>query len=161
MNKKKIAQTTLRVCVLEGDYTHLQTVGVPLPLCIQTQELGLSLNATLWTAKQSYNGFSVSFWPMSVVGYPPHRLSKPSKRRRRRRRRRNNRNNSPPKLMRVRVVRRDWSLARLLNLLLSHLPPSHLVPTLRSLFHHLRKQSQAVIRWILDPVSPWLLMFGM
>ena len=84
MEKPKI-----RVSVLDGCYPHLLSVGVPLPLCVHMQELGLMLGTAQWTAKQSSSGFSVSFfWPAS---HPPF-CSNPRKRRRRRKKH-NNRSN--------------------------------------------------------------------
>ena len=84
-----MAQTAaIRVSVLEGSYAHLQAVGVPLPLCMHMQELGVWLNEAQWTAKQSIGGFSVSFfWPASArMPYHP-----PVRARRRRRRPKKNR----------------------------------------------------------------------
>ena len=68
-----MAQTVIRVSVLEGPYTHLQAVGVPLPLCMHMQELKLMLNEAQWTTKQSSGGFSVCFfWPASTAGNLPY-----------------------------------------------------------------------------------------
>ena len=55
-----------RICVsvLEGPFTVLSEVGVPLPVCISIQSKGLQLDKALWTARQSNGGFSVTFfWP--------------------------------------------------------------------------------------------------
>lgn len=84
MTQKKMAQTAaIRVSVLEGCYNHLQAVGVPLPLCMHMQELGLFLNTAQWTAKQSIGGFSVSFfWPALSVSPYHSAAPKPRKRRR-------------------------------------------------------------------------------
>ena len=50
--------------VLEGPFTVLSEVGVPLPVCISMQSKGLQLDKALWTARQSNGGFSVTFfWP--------------------------------------------------------------------------------------------------
>ena len=62
-----------RVSMLEGSFTGLQGVGIPLPVCIHLQDLGLQLEGAQWTAKQSNPGFSISFfWPVqdhsTVVG---------------------------------------------------------------------------------------------
>ena len=54
----------IRVSVLEGPFTVLSEVGVPLPVCISMQSKGLQLDKALWTARQSNGGFSVTFfWP--------------------------------------------------------------------------------------------------
>ena len=81
-----MAQTSIRVSVLEGCYSHLLAVGVPLPLCIHSQELGVVMDSAQWTAKQSSSGFSVSFfWPAPVpAGRQPFRPGVPKPRRRRR-----------------------------------------------------------------------------
>lgn len=80
-----MAQTTaIRVSVLEGSYSHLQASGVPLPLCIHMQELGVMLSTAQWTARQSLGGFSVSFfWPAEHKPYlsAAPKLRKPRKRR--------------------------------------------------------------------------------
>ena len=40
-------------------------VGIPLPVCIHLQDLGLQFEDAQWTAKQSNTGFSISFfWPV-------------------------------------------------------------------------------------------------
>ena len=62
-----------RVSMLEGSFTGLQGVGIPLPVCIHLQDLGLQLEDAQWTTKQSNTGFSISFfWPVqdcsTVIG---------------------------------------------------------------------------------------------
>ena len=82
-----------RPLVLDGCYLHLLSVGVPLPLCVHMQELGLMLGTAQWTAKQSSSGFSVSFfWPASH-----HPFCSNPRKRRRRRKKHNNRSNSRKK----------------------------------------------------------------
>ena len=53
----------IRVSVLEGPFTVLSEVGVPLPVCMSMQSKGLQLDKALWTATKSNGGFSVTFWP--------------------------------------------------------------------------------------------------
>ena len=63
--KKKIEikmAARIRVSVLEGPFTVLSEVGVPLPVCISMQSKGLQLDKALWTARQSNGGFSVTFF---------------------------------------------------------------------------------------------------
>ena len=56
----------IRVCVLEGDYVELAEAGAPIPVCLQMQQLELSLGKAQWSTRQTCGGFSVSFfWPMS------------------------------------------------------------------------------------------------
>ena len=51
--------------VLEGSFAGLQGVGIPLPVCIHLQDLGLQFEGAQWTAKHSNTGFSISFfWPV-------------------------------------------------------------------------------------------------
>ena len=82
--KLKMADGRIRVSVLEGSFAGLQGVGIPLPVCIHLQDLGLQFEAAQWTAKQSNTGFSISFfWPVqdrSVFG-----VNRPGKKRRKRR----------------------------------------------------------------------------
>ena len=47
----------IRVTVLEGSFAGLQGVGIPLPVCIHLQDLGLQFEGAQWTAKQSNTGF--------------------------------------------------------------------------------------------------------
>ena len=67
-----MADGRIRVSVLEGSFTGLQVVGIPLPVCIHLEDLELQLEGAQWTAKQSNTGFSISFfWPFqdcSTVG---------------------------------------------------------------------------------------------
>ena len=71
--------------VLEGSFAGLQGVGIPLPVCIHLQDLGLQFEGVQWTAKQSNIGFSISFfWPVqdcSAFG-----VNRPGKKRRKSRR---------------------------------------------------------------------------
>ena len=56
----------IRVCVLEGNYVELAEAGAPIPVCLQMQQLELSLGKAQWSTRQTCGGFSVSFfWPMS------------------------------------------------------------------------------------------------
>ena len=74
----------IRVSVLEGSFAGLEGVGIPLPVCIHLQDLGLQFEGAQWTAKQSNIGFSISFfWPVqdrSAFG-----VNRPGKKHRRRR----------------------------------------------------------------------------
>ena len=96
-----MAQTVIRVSVLEGPYTHLQAVGVPLPLCMHMQELKLMLNEAQWTAKQSSGGFSVGFfWPASTATagkLPYHSVVLKRNKRSRRKKKSNNGPGSKPR----------------------------------------------------------------
>ena len=47
-----MADGRIRVTVLEGSFTGLQGVGIPLPVCIHLQDLGLQFEGAQWTAKQ-------------------------------------------------------------------------------------------------------------
>ena len=82
--KLKMADGRIRVSVLEGSFAGLQGVGIPLPVCIHLQDLGLQFEGAQWTAKQSNTGFSISFfWPVqdrSAFG-----VNRPGKKRRKRR----------------------------------------------------------------------------
>ena len=89
-------ESSIRVFVLEAAYTRLQAVGIPMPLCMHMQELGMNMSDALWTSRQTKSGFSVPFfWPTctsSVPWYPPlyptgAGFIPPKKRRRRRRKR--------------------------------------------------------------------------
>ena len=57
------------------NHHRLQADGLPLPVSMQMQELGVRLSDAQWTARQSGGGFSLSlFWPtVSSHGrpYPP------------------------------------------------------------------------------------------
>ena len=53
-----VAAARIHVSVLEGPFTVLSEVGVPLPVCISMQSKGLQLDKALWTARQSNGGFS-------------------------------------------------------------------------------------------------------
>ena len=60
-----MADGRIRMTVLEGTFTGLQGVGIPLPFCIHLQDLGLQFECAQWTAKQSNTGYSISFfWPV-------------------------------------------------------------------------------------------------
>ena len=59
-----MADKTIKIAVLEGDFASLCALGFPLPLSLQFQQSCLRLNEAMWTAKSSSGGFSVSlFWP--------------------------------------------------------------------------------------------------
>ena len=74
----------IKVAVLEGDFASLCTLGFPLPLSLQLQQICLRLNEAMWTAMFSSGGFSVSFfWPASDL----KSQVQPKKRRKRRRER--------------------------------------------------------------------------
>ena len=79
------ASAAIRVCVLEGNYARMPELGLPLSLAVELQSRNLRLDSSLWTARSSNGGYSVSFfWP-----------SLQRKRRRRRRRQRKPPNNHP------------------------------------------------------------------
>ena len=60
-----MADGRIRVSVLEGFFAGLEGVGIPLPVCIHLQDLGLQFGGAQWTAKQSNTKFSISFfWPV-------------------------------------------------------------------------------------------------
>ena len=72
------ASAAIRVCVLEGIYARMIELGLPLSLAVELQSRNLRLDSSLWTARSSNGGYTVSFfWP-----------SQPQHKRRRRRRRR-------------------------------------------------------------------------
>ena len=88
-----MAQEPIYVVVLEGAYARLKAAGLPLPVCMQLQDLGVRLSDARWTARQSDGGFSVSlFWssPCCPPIYPVGDVLKPTKRRRRSKRPNNN-----------------------------------------------------------------------
>ena len=60
-----MADGRIRVSVLEGSFTDLKGVGIPLPVCIHLQDSGLQFGGAQWTAKQSNTEFSIFFfWPV-------------------------------------------------------------------------------------------------
>ena len=78
-----MADKSIRVAVLEGDFAVLSSVGLPLSLCVQLQVSCLKLSEALWTARKTPGGFSVNlFWPA-----PAPERNGGSKRRKRRKRR--------------------------------------------------------------------------
>ena len=82
----KMADGRIRVSVLEGSFAGLQGVGIPLPVCIHLQDLGLQLEGAQWTAKPSNTGFSISFFcPFQDCSTVSANL--PCKKRRKRRKR--------------------------------------------------------------------------
>ena len=60
-----MAAGAIRVCVLEGIYTKMTELSLPLSLAVELQYRGLHLDSSLWTARLSNGGYSVSlFWPL-------------------------------------------------------------------------------------------------
>ena len=58
----------IKVAVIEGDYADLCGLGLPLALSLQLQLQDLKLSGTLWSAKASASGFSVSlYWPTTTA----------------------------------------------------------------------------------------------
>ena len=59
-----MAESNIRVVVLESDFAGLSAVGFPLALSFQLQQNALRLSEAMWTAKSTDSGFSISFfWP--------------------------------------------------------------------------------------------------
>ena len=57
---------TIRVCVLEGQFTQLSNLGFPVSLAVELQQGGLCLDNAKWSSRLSDAGFSVSFfWPIA------------------------------------------------------------------------------------------------
>ena len=78
------ASAAFRVCVLEGNYAKMTELGLPLSLAVELQTSNLRLDTSLWTARHTNGGYSVSFfWPS------------PRCKRRRRRRQRKPSNSRP------------------------------------------------------------------
>ena len=78
-----MANKSVKVVVLEGDFASLIALGFPLSLSLQLQEGCLKLNQALWTAKSTKGRFSVSlFWSA-----PDGKSEALPKRRRKRKRR--------------------------------------------------------------------------
>ena len=75
-----MANKSIRVTVLEGNFATLSMAGFPLLLCMQLQTSGLKLCDAMWTAKSSAGGFSVG-----VSSKPAIDKGKEQKRRKRRR----------------------------------------------------------------------------
>ena len=48
----------IRVCVLEGIYTKMTELGLPLSLAVELQYRGLRLDSSLWTVRLSNGGYS-------------------------------------------------------------------------------------------------------
>ena len=83
-----MAQEPICVVVLESAYARLKAAGLPLPVCMQLQDLGVRLSDARWTARQSDGEFSVSLFrpnPCCPPIYPVSDVPKPTKRRRRKR----------------------------------------------------------------------------
>ena len=82
--EKKKADGRIRVSVLEGSFAGLEGVGIPLPVCIHLQDLGLQFEGAQWMAKQSNTEFSISFfWPVqdhSAFGKKHRRRRKKARR---------------------------------------------------------------------------------
>ena len=47
-----------RVCVLEGNYVELAEAGAPILVCLQMQQLELSLGKAQWSTRQTCGRFS-------------------------------------------------------------------------------------------------------
>jgi hypothetical protein len=79
----------IRVCVLEGLYGQLATLGFSHSIAIELQSRGLKPESAVWTMRHSSSGLSISlFWPgYRNQGCHYEVESKPRRRRRRRRRR--------------------------------------------------------------------------
>ena len=70
IKKKNMASgATIRVCVLEGQYTQLSNLGFPVSLVMELQQGGLRLGNAKWSSRLSDSDFSVSFLPHLVL--PP------------------------------------------------------------------------------------------
>ena len=67
MCMKKSLLLRIRVCVFQGDCVELAEAGAPIPVCLQMQQLELSLGKEQWSTRQTCGGFSVFFFfcPMS------------------------------------------------------------------------------------------------
>ena len=48
----------IRVCVLEGNYVELAEAGAPILVCLQMQQLELSVGKAQWSTRQTCGGFS-------------------------------------------------------------------------------------------------------
>ena len=48
-----MADRSIRVAVLEGDFASLSAAGFPLSLSLQLQESALKLSDAMWTAKST------------------------------------------------------------------------------------------------------------
>ena len=58
------ASAAFCVCVLEGNYAKMTELGLPLSLAVELQIRNLHLDTSLWTARHTNGGYSVSFfWP--------------------------------------------------------------------------------------------------
>lgn len=76
---KKMVDRAIKVAILEGDFAAICDLGFPLALSPQLQTNALKLYESLWTAKSSGSGFSVSlFWPSTKVSH----MKSPKKNRR-------------------------------------------------------------------------------
>lgn len=84
-----MAETSLRVASLEGDFARLTTMGLPLAVALQLQQMALKLGDACWTAKHSNCGFSISlYWPTPVSQVvKPTRFTQKKRRRRRKKKR--------------------------------------------------------------------------
>ena len=59
-----MADKPIKVIVLEGDFASLTALGFPMAISFQLQQSCLSLSDTMWRAKSTNGGFSVSlYWP--------------------------------------------------------------------------------------------------
>jgi hypothetical protein len=72
------AMAAILVYVLEGNYTKLSELGLPLSLAVELQSRNLRLDSSLWTARHTNGGYSVSFfWPSTR--YKRRRRRRPRK----------------------------------------------------------------------------------
>jgi len=62
MCMKKSLLLRIRVCVFQGDCVELAEAGAPIPVCLQMQQLELSLGKEQWSTRQTCGGFSVFFF---------------------------------------------------------------------------------------------------
>ena len=77
-----MADSAVKVAVLEGDFVALCNLGLPFSISYQLQEKSLKLPDALWTVKSLISDFSVSlFWPSSLL---QHESLKKRKRQRKR-----------------------------------------------------------------------------
>ena len=68
MCMKKSLLLRIRVCVFQGDCVELAEAGAPIPVCLQMQQLELSLGKEQWSTRQTCGGFSVFFFLPHVAG---------------------------------------------------------------------------------------------
>ena len=60
--EKKRRQAAQSLSLSKWRFLGLKNAGVPLPICIHLQDQGLQVGSAFWTARQSNEGFSVSFF---------------------------------------------------------------------------------------------------